>query len=492
MDKTLKDFVEDMKKAATPYRMVGRLDIPAPVDKGTDSQNKIVEEPVRDIKVLKEADVVVAGGGPGGYAAAIAAARMGAKTVLLERYGHLGGMATGGLINIIPNLSTPQGERYIGGICQELIERMIARNAAFAPEQSDWGTTDPTVIDYFMRASLPHFFIRKNKEGKSALLYTTLIDPEVGKNEICQMALEAGVDVLFHSWVTAPIMDGGTVKGVIFESKSGRQAVLSKVVIDSTGDGDLLPLAGAETMDGINPNFRMSSLAFSFWVAGVDLAAFDKFKCTRPTEYAAMRWEMMNRGLYSGFFKGLLKNQENVVWFHPHYKAKCQTDVVEMSRMHAHARNVAIKTWEFLRQYAPGFEKSFMMQTAPQLGTTGGRRLVGEYVVTEKDLVVGKPYEDTVAIFPNNDKKAPEHHDLTYIPYRALVPRDVDGLLVACRAFSSDDGVNDNFNLVPHCMCFGHAAGIAAAIAARDGLKVREVSYAELRENLLKTGAILP
>lgn len=454
---------------------------------------RTITEAAREVEVVREADVIVVGGGPGGFAAALAAARAGAKTVLIERYGHLGGMSTGGLVNIVPNLTDICGKRYIGGICQEFLDRMAAQDAAFRPDESDWGSTEPAVIKYYKDSSFNHFFIRKNAAGEETLIYTTIIDPEIGKNEMNRMVMEAGVKLYLHSWVTDTVMEDGTVKGVIFQSKSGRRAVLGKVIIDCTGDGDLLPCSGAESRDDIGPDMRIKHLAFGFWIGGVEFRAFDKFVSSRHDDYITLKNDLHDNGLYVSFFRGMLKNQENVAWFHPHFVAASQTDVDEMTRMDVAAREKAIKTWEMLRDRAPGFEKSFIQLTCPQLGTTGGRRLVGEYDVTEADLRRTEPFEDTIAVFPNNDR-GQESLDFSriYIPMRALVPKKVDGLLVACRAFASDDEANNCFNLVPHCMCFGHAAGIAAAIAARDGIRVRDVPYAEIREKLIEGGAILP
>jgi len=208
---------------------------------------KTIHEPARDIKVIKEADVIVVGGGPGGVASAIAASRAGARTVLIERYGHLGGMATGGLVNIFPNLSDISGKQRIFGLNQEIIDRMKARNAAFSPEPSEWGTTDRKALDYYLNANMGWFYVRQdpNIGGQERLLYTAVLDPEVLKAELNDMVAEAGVDLLLHSWGTLPIMEGNAVKGVFFESKSGRQAILAKVVIDSTGDGDIFVGAGA-------------------------------------------------------------------------------------------------------------------------------------------------------------------------------------------------------------------------------------------------------
>jgi len=461
---------------------------------------KTITEPARKTRVFREADVVVVGGGPGGIGAAISAARAGADTVLIERYGHLGGMATGGLVNIIPNLGDIYGKQHIAGLCQELIDRLDARRATSYPKKKDWGTADRKVVDYYLDANLRHFYIRlDSNSGKERVLYTVLVDPEVLKDELNTMVTEAKAKVLLHSWGTAPIMDGNTVKGVIFESKSGRQAILGKVVIDSTGDGDLLPLVGAECISKIDPKLRISNLAFCFWIANVDLKKVDEFKASKPQKYEELTQELASLGGFSGFvgfppyFKGLLKNQESVIWFHPHISCSNQTDVEEMTRVDISSRKKALITWEFLKKYVPGFEKSFIMLTAPQLGTTGGRRIVGEYVLTEKDLDRDKPFEDTIAVFADNDRgELSLKHPQMYIPYRSLVPRKVEGLLVACRAFSSEDSVNNLYNLIPHCICFGQAAGTAAAMAIKAGVSVRKLSYKALQDSLKKQGVILP
>ena len=477
-----------------PRGMV-RYDIPpAPEsDKRFTPGIKTITEAQRETKVLNEADVIVVGGGPGGVAAAITAARSGARTVLIERYGHLGGMATGGLVNILPNMGDVYGNHLIGGFCHEFIQRLQAQDAAFAPAPAQWGSTEPQVLKYYKDASFHHFFVRRNAEGKECLVYSAILDPEIGKNELNRMAMEAGVKLLLHSWVSDVVMEGDTVKGVIFQSKSGRQAVLGKVIIDCTGDGDLLPFSGAESEDYIDPDFRITHLCFGVWIGGVEFRAFDKFMSAQPDDYTQLMNDLYDNGLYVGFFRGMLKNQENMAWLHPHFKTKCQTDVEEMSRMDVAGREKAVKTWELLRDRAPGFEKSYIMLTGPQLGTTGGRRLVGQYSLRESDLYRTEPFEDTIAIFANNDRAEESlKFNKIYVPYRALLPKDVKGLMVACRAFSSDDVANTYFNLIPHCMCFGQAAGAAAAIAVEKGIDVKDVPYAELKAKLIEGGAILP
>ena len=454
---------------------------------------KSITEARRETPVHCEADVIVAGGGPGGLSAALAAAREGARVVLIERYGHLGGMATGGLVNIIPHLTTIDGKQWIGGICHELIQRMKAQDAAFAPDEAEWGSTEPEVLKYYKDSNFFHFFIRKTAAGEDALVYTGILDPELAKNEINRMMAEAGVKLLLDSWVTDVVMDGESVCGVIFESKSGRRAVLGKAVIDGTGDGDLMPFSGAESEDAIDPGLRIANLCFGYYIGGVDFRSWDRFVSARPSDYARLMQRLSDEGLYRSFFRGMVKNQQNVAWLHPHFKAACQTDVEEITRMEVAGREKAVRTWEILRDNAPGFETSFIQLTCPQLGTTGGRRLIGTASLRRDDLKRSEPWPDTIAVFPNNDRGADCYaYPVVYVPYGALVPKRVDGLLVACRAFSSDDDANSCFNLVPHCMCLGQAAGVAAAIAVEKDIALRSVPYPALRERLIRQGVLLP
>jgi hypothetical protein len=168
-------------------------------------------------------------------------------------------------------------------------------------------------------------------------------------------------------------------------------------------------------------------------------------------------------------------------------------DVELLTRVDVRGRKRALITYEFLRKHVPGFEKCFIMQTAPQLGTQGGRRVTGEYTLSEKDMVSDEVFEDTIAVLANNDNgDISAKHPALYIPYRCLVPKKVEGLLVACRAFSSTDSVNQHFNIIPPCLCYGQAAGTAAALAVKAGIQPRKVDYKALRKNLIKQGVNLP
>jgi hypothetical protein len=456
-----------------------------------------ITEPAREIKVFREADVVVVGGGPGGIGSAIAAARSGADTVLIERYGHLGGMATGGLVNIIPNLSDISGKQHLFGLNQELIDRLDARGGTSYPKKEDWGTADRKMVDYYLDANLGWFYIRHDHNiGKQRVLYTAVVDPEILKDEFNDMVLEAGVNLLLHSWGTTPIMEGNTAKGVIFESKSGRQAILGQVVIDATGDGDMFVAAGAEYDNECDNKRRTAWLALVWWMANVDIKKLDEFRASKPDKYKELMQELAKLDGYPNYFKGVLKNQQNVIWYHcmqPQPERTDAMDVEQLTRIDIKARKRALITYDFMKKHVPGFENCFIMLTAPQLGTQGGRRIVGEYTISEKDLETDEVFEDTIAVLANNDySEISAKHPTLCIPYRCLVPRQVDGLLVAGRAFSSADTINETFNIIPHCIAYGQAAGTAAAMAVKAGIQPRKVDYKALRTNLVKQGVNLP
>jgi hypothetical protein len=448
---------------------------------------KTIRERARDTKVIYEADVVVVGGGPGGIGASVSAARNGARTVLIERYGYLGGMGTGGLVTIIPQLTDYTGKQQIAGITQEWIDRLIARNAVDYPKKEHWGSMDKELVRYYWERN-PIFMTRLDR-----VVYAAIIDAEISKFILNEMVTEADIKVYCHAWGTEPIMEGNHCKGVIIESKSGRQAILGKVVIDSTGDGDLFPYAGIEFEDDIPPNYRIANLALCFWIDGVDFKKAMEFRRKNPKEFMELSRQAMQAGGQGGFMTSNLPNQEAVVWFHNRYPNKSQVDVEELTRVEFQGRKVAVKTLDFFRKNMPGFEKSFLVLTGPQLGTRSSRRMVGVYQLTEKDLADNQPFEDTIAIFPDLDRGQESlDHPNMYIPYRSLLPKNVDNFLVACRAFSSDKHVQDYFNLIPHCIAFGEAAGTASALALKTGVGVKNVDVKALQKQLTKQGVPLP
>jgi hypothetical protein len=478
---TRREFVKNA--AAAVALSAGGAAFPASAQstKPAQKSGKTIREAARDTKVCRTADVVVVGGGPGGIGAALAAARSGADTVLIERYEHLGGMGTGGLVTIIPAMTDIHGKQVIAGITQEWVKRLDARGAADYPKREHWGSTDKKLVDYYKNRS--PFYATGNRVG-----YSAHIDAEISKCLFQDMVKEAGIKTYLHSWGTEPIMEGAKAKGVIFESKSGRQAVLAKIVIDSTGDGDLLPYAGAAFEAHIEPTQRMSNLSFSYWIDNVNLKKYEDYKKSNANELAAKMREVKKLGGTPGFLTSNLKNQENVVWCFPRYANKCQYDVEELTRVEFLGRKEMMITHDFYMKNVPGFEKSFIVLSNSQLGTRGGRRVVGEYVVTEKDMHAKEPFKDAIAVFPNMDEKNP----LMYMPYRCLIPRNVNNMLVACRAFSSDAVVNDSFNLIHHCVSLGQAAGTAAAQSIKAGVDLRKIDIKALQSSLKKQGVVLP
>jgi hypothetical protein len=443
---------------------------------------KTIMEPASEINVIREADVVVVGGGPGGHAAAVAAARNGAETVLLERYGHLGGMATGGLVIMIPHLSDGTERQIIVGQCQEWIDRLDVRGGSVHQKYEDIGSNEKELVEYWN--DFHQFFIC---EGRIQL--AAMVDPELLKCVLNDMIEEAGVKLFLHSWGTKAIVDHNEVQGVIFESKSGRQAILGKVIIDGTGDGDLLPSAGAEFDRNIKPNLRIATVAVVFRLGNVDTKRHDIFKKTEAKKYMGLMGELVKIG---GFPAAQRSAREDVLWVSNWIPGLDILNVEDLTRAEVEIRKKMLITYDFFKKNVPGFEKSFIIDTASQTGTRGSRRLIGEYMVTEKDMDSGKIHEDTIAVLPQLRSVVSPEHPHVHIPYRSLVPRKVDNLLVAGRSFSSDDVVNNDYNLIPHCILYGQAAGTAAALAVKNGVKVRNVDIAALKKSLIKQKVMLP
>jgi hypothetical protein len=377
-----------------------------------------------------------------------------------------------------------------------MLTRLDKRGGTTYPAKKDWGTVDKKKVDYYHDANLGWFYLRKDGKGRTRVIYSAVVDPEILKDELNNMVLESGAELFLHSWGTQAIMKGNAVKGIIFESKSGRRAVLGKVVIDATGDGDIFISAGAEFDNDLDNKRRTSWLALVWWVTNVNLKKYDNFKASQPEKFKALMQELAKLGGYPGFFKGILKNMPDTVWYHcmqPQPERTDAMDVEQLTKIDIIARKRALVTFNFMKKNMPGFEKSFIMLTAPQLGTQGGRKIIGEYTLTEKDLETDEVFPDTIAVLANNDYGEISHkHPALCVPYRCLVPESVNGLLVACRAFSSSDMINETFNIIPHCLCYGQAAGTAAALAVKSDTEPRKVDYKLLADTLRGQGVNIP
>jgi hypothetical protein len=415
---------------------------------------KTIRETAREINVFAEADVVVVGGGPAGITAAIAAAREGADTLLVERYGHLGGMATGGLVLMI--------NQYPPGQCQEWLDQLEKLGGAHD--------------------------LSKTKET-SMMRHAIMVDPELLKCILNNMALEAGVNQLLHSWGTRAIVEKNVIKGVIFESKSGRQAVMGKVIIDATGDGDIFASAGAEFDGSVDKGYRSSALAMVFRIGGIDFDKFADFRSANPEKWQDMRNEVDG---IAGFHVGPVPAQrKDVFWVNSFIGDKSAVNVEDLTWVETHVRKAMIPVYEYYKKHTPGFEKSYLYDSAAQLGTRGSRRLVGEYVLTEADVKAKKSFDDIVGVFPQAVPTGMTPSGMQKnvgLPYRCMVPSKLDGLLAAGRCFSSDQAANTMFNVIPHCIVMGQAAGTAAALAVKNKIQPRKVDCKALQKALKAQG----
>ncbi len=456
---------------------------------------KTVREPARDIKVCQEADVVVVGGGPGGIGAALSAARSGAKTVLVERYGHLGGMATGGQVLMVPHVFAGVEPWRLVGVCQEWVDRCEPLDGCLHPSREEVGSKDPEIIK---RWALRTFGMIGDQ-----VRYSVYFDQEMLKCVLNDLVEEAGIKLYLHSWGTRAVVAKNKVKGVIFESKSGRQAIMAEITVDTTGDGDLFPSAGAAFDDSWDPKLRSSQLALVFRVANVDVVKFTTFRLENPEKHRELKEKM--DAIWSDEFKAALNPgamnpyyllpqatpRPDVIWVNNWIRGRSTLNVEDLTWVEVNMRK-AMRTWHsFVKKNYPGYENSFIMDTASQLGTRGGRRLCGEYTITRDDLTDPRVHEDTVVMFR---RMAPpgQAPSAVYFPYRALVPKEVEGFLTAGRSFSSDAFVNNMTNLIPHCVATGQAAGTAAALAVKAKVEPRKVDYQALQKALQAQGIPLP
>lgn len=446
------------------------------------SPRKTIFEPSRETRVCRETDVLVVGGGPAGVAAAIAAARNGARTTLVERYNHLGGMATGGLVILIPHMSAGTGAQEVAGICQEIVDRLDALGAARHPDRQLLGSANPAVINELKHY---HDFVVDGRVRMSVI-----VDPEILKCVLNDMIVEAGVDLFLHSWGSSALVEENRVKGAVFESKSGRQAILSALTIDATGDGDILASAGAEFEVTTDHAARSSMLAVVFRLGDVDYRKFSSFRHSEPEAFRAAMAEIQKA---SGIrMLPIATHRDDQVWVNNWLPGYDCLKVEDLTAAEIQVRKAMRTAHEILREKAPGFERSFILDTASQTGTRGSRRLVGEYVVTQRDLQRGAVYPDTIAAIPRFQENVSSKTPNRCIPYRALVPCTTEGLLVAGRCFSSDAAANDVLNLIPFCMQMGEAAGTAAALCLKGRVDPRYLPHELLQKQLRAQAVWLP
>ncbi|MEO6389168.1 MAG: FAD-dependent oxidoreductase, partial [Croceibacterium sp.] len=435
-----------------------------------------VREDAREIDIYHTADVVVIGGGPAGCAAAWAAAKTGADVTLVERYNCLGGLSTGGLVMWIDRMTDWNGNHVIQGFAREFIDRMPAEGIA-GPPPGDWGSTDDKKVAYWgQRTTAFHGIVQ----------WAPTLDPERMKLNNQEMLLAAGVRIVFHAWAARPIVEDGTAKGVIFESKAGRQAIMAKVVVDTTGDGDMFARAGADFDTDIEEGDVHHSMNTAWVLGGVDMNRWINWKVLYPEQLR----ELMELGRKDlGYFQTpyVSWRPDIALFLGPRQSGLSALDVDDMTEVEIRSHRLVEGHCQFFRNHAPGFENAYSLQSASQLGVRHTRRLAGVARIERKNWSDGTPAADEVGISPSLSPKFP----VVSVPYGALVPRTLDGLLAAGRHLSCDANSHGFMREIPQCWLTGHAAGVGAAVAANRGVQPRDVDIAEVRMLLRQQGAHL-
>ena len=417
---------------------------------------RLLYEPPRSTPIKAETEVLVIGGGSAGVAAAVAAARNGTKVILVERLGYLGGLATGGLIILLLTLDDGRGRQVIGGLCQEVTDRIAKRGAAYFPPKSEWGSEDEALVRRDQRWGLVW------GHGPHRVRYSVAYDPEEFKFALNQMVEEAKVRLLLHAYACDAIVENNRVTGVTFQSKSGRFAILAKVVIDASGDGDIFTSAGA----AYESEEVLPWLWFTMGGVKNPEAAID-----------AGGW----------FFHTLGEGRVLLPWGATERITRKidATKPEDLTYAELECRKRVMEEVDRLRREIPGFANAHLCHIADQLGITESRRLVGTYMLGRDD--VDTPCEDVIAITGHWTK----YEALYYIPYRSLLPKEFSNLLVAGRCISVDHRVHHATKEIPPCIATGEAAGTAAALAVRSSIEPQYVDVKLLQQRLETHGAIL-
>lgn len=453
--------------------------------------------PPRQATLATETDVLIVGGGPSGLGAALGAVQAGARVVLVERYGFLGGNATAALViplmsfhtqrptfektgvtTLLPSDHGP-GHPIIAGVVKQLLERLVAAGGAIPPSL-DTG-------------------------------YVVPFDPEIFKLVVLEMLDEAGVEFLFHAFASGVVGDK-TVEGVIFETKSGPIVIRAGTIVDCTGDGDVAARAGAPYEVGREQDGLVQPMTLMFRMVGFNKPDFDAYVREHPGQWHGVHglWDLVERATEAG---ELDLAREDILFFATAHEGELSvnstrvtrvlgTDVWDLSYAERESRRQLKQIDAFLRRYVPGFERSYVVQSGTTIGVRETRRIVGDYRLSAQDLLSARKFEDVIArgsypvdihnpTGPGTTLKRLPPDEAYDIPLRSLLPKGVNNLLVAGRAISGSHEALSSYRVMPIAMATGQAAGIAAALAARRRRSVRELDVRHVQAELRRQGADL-
>lgn len=442
---------------------------------------KLITEAAKEIPVMAETDVLVIGSGPGGLAAALAAARENVSTILVERFGCFGGNITQAMVESIA-WYRHEGTVESEGIGVEFERRAKAMGGS-----------------------------RKEPQSLSEAL-----DADMFKYVADKMVEESGIVPVLHCFGVETVMEGDCIRGVITESKSGRQCILAKRVIDATGDGDIAVRAGAPYW--MDPKEKLQGLTVSFGCSGVDKDRFLEDVAAHPsrlrdwaTETTGKEDELFGTYLHEpfkkareageipenvlkgGFWSSLTEAGEATYLNIVYMRGKDPTSVWDLTRAEIEGRQQAMWALAALKKYTPGFEKAKLRTFGSSVGVRESRKIIGEYILTGDDVRNEARFEDSVGIFPEfldmfNLAIIPTTGRYFQLPYRILVPLKVENLLVAGRCVAGDKASHAATRQMMCCTVTGQAAGVAAAVSVKDDVTCRRVSVRNVQKALNRQG----
>ena len=406
-----------------------------------------VFEPAREISIVAEPEVAVVGGGPGGIMAAIASARSGAKTLLVEGNGFLGGMATAGLMtsfNGFRNEHPPDHVQTVRGIAQELVDRLLeAEGACACTAHGHFGSLAP---------------------GKCP--YAVSFDSEVLKQVALEMVVESGVNLMLHTHFSGVISDARNIETLIVENKTGRQAIRARLYVDATGDGDVAARGGATYEKVRKTGQRMMGMTLMYRVVGLPEPGADE--------------------------RRLWVNGITTRWG-PGMKDADGSEAADLTRAEIEARKSVAKHVSDLREEHPDAR---LVETATIIGVRETRRIAGLYSITEEDVISGRAQPDSIAVSSN---PVPGYYGKRYflehlgfeVPYRSLVPTDIDNLILAGRCISASQPAFQSARSMAPNMAISQASGTAAALCIRDRCIPANLQVKTLQEKLEQDGAVV-